>query len=504
MVISIPFSPFLLSLGQFIIGGNWLVELGFRSKIHFLSKRKSILIFIGIYLIHVLWLFNSKNLDYAFHDLKIKLPLLILPIIFGSTEPLMENEIKVVLHFFLASIFTYTIFSLITYSEITSSRIIDYRNLSPVISHIRLALYIVLSIYINISFIIDNSHNKYFPPFVYISLTLWLTLYIVFLGALTGTIILFLIAPFSLLFWFNTIKNRKYKRIGSAAIIVIFFILIVYGTTSLVRFKHRIKIHSSELATYTLNGNKYSHFLNMNEYENKHPVWIYICEPELKKEWNKISSFNFEGTDERGQPLRGTLLRYLTSLGYTKDSLGISKLTDQDIEMIQNGFTNYIYKNKFSLYPRLYQIFWEIEKYFQYGNPSGHSLTQRIEYAKNALKAIKRNFWFGTGTGDLDDEIKKQYEIDDSILTEKWQLRAHNQIITFFLTFGIFGFLLLCTIIYLTIRLEKINIDFIAFSFLLIVFFSMLNEDTLETQAGATFLALFFSLLIFGRNKAIE
>jgi hypothetical protein len=504
MVISIPYSPFLLSLGQFIIGGNWLVELGFRRKIQLFISRKSILIFTGIYLIHVLWLFNSKNLDYALHDLKIKLPLLILPIIFGSTEPLKRNEIKIVLHLFLASIFSYTIYSLILYSDSTSNRIIDYRSLSPIISHIRLALYIVLSIYITISFFIGNKDYNYLPPVVYIVLALWLTLYIVFLGALTGTIILFSIAPFTLLFWFNTIQNRKYKRIGSSTVIIVFFLLIAYGTISLLRYKQRIAINYSELEKYSHNGNKYSHFPEMNDYENKFPVWIYICEPELKKEWNKISTFNFDGTDQRGQPLRGTLLRYLTSLGYRKDSVGISKLTDQDIEMIQNGFTNYIYKNRFSIYPRLYRIFWEIENYFQYGNPSGHSLTQRIEYVKNALRAIKRNFWLGSGTGDLNDEIKKQYEIDDSILSERWQLRAHNQLITFFLTFGVVGFLLLCMIVFLTLRLEKGNIDFISFSFLLIVFFSMLNEDTLETQAGATFLALFFSLFIFGRNKVVE
>jgi O-antigen ligase len=453
---------------------------------------------------HILWLLNSNNLDYALHDLKIKLPLLILPVIFGTTKPLSKTEIKIILHFFIASLLSYTIYSLVAFMDITSVRTTDYRSLSPVISHIRLALYIVLGIYINISFILNNNQYKYLPSIVYIIITLWLTLFIIFLGALTGTTILFIIAPFALLFWFSEIKNQKYKRIGSIVVILVFFLIVAYGTFSLLRFKQRIIVKPSELEVYTINGNKYHHFLDMKDYENKFPVWIDICEPELKREWNKISIYNYSGTDKRGQPLKGTLLRYLASLGYKKDSVGISKLDIQDIEMIQNGYTNYIYKKRFSLYPRLYQIFWEIENYFRYGNPSGHSLTQRIEYAKNALRAIKRNFWFGSGTGDIGDEIKYQYEIDDSILNEKWQLRAHNQIITFFLTFGIFGFILMCLVIYSTLTIEKSNIDFIAFTFLLIVLFSMLNEDTLETQAGATFFGFFFSLFIFGRNKAIE
>lgn len=500
MVIAIPFSPFLLSLGQFIIGGNWLVELGFRRKIQLLRERKSILLFIGFYLLHIIWLINTENYNYALHDLKIKLPLLILPIIFGTTKALSESEVKIILHFFIASILSSTLFSFIIFLDVTPIKVLDNRNLSPVISHIRLALYIVLAIYINLSFLICNKHYRYLPLIYYLITLIWLILFILFLGALTGTIILFMVAPFALLFWLRNINNPQYKRMGSFFVMLIIFILVAYGAISFLRYNHRIKIVPSELERYTVNGNKYNHYLSMKDYENKYPVWLYICEPELEKEWNKISSYDFKGKDERGQPLKGTLIRYLASLGYKKDSMGLSKLNDQDIQMIQNGFTNHIYKKRFTIYPRIYQIFWEIENYLRYGNPSGHSLTQRIEYAKNAFRAIKRNFWFGTGTGDLNDEIKKQYGIDNSILDEKWQLRAHNQIITLFLTFGFLGFIIQCILIFMTLFKEKSNLDFITFSFLLIVLFSMLNEDTLETQAGATFLAFFFSLLIFGRN----
>ncbi len=501
VVIAIPFSPFLLSLGQFILAGNWLVELGFRRKFRLFRERKSIVIFISFYLIHVIWLFNSTNFNYAFHDLKIKLPFLVLPIIFGTTLPLNRKEIKIIFHFFIASILSATILGIIIFFDITPIKVLDMRSLSPVISHIRLALYIVLAIYVNISFLICNRSYKYLPSIVYVIILLWLILYILFLGALTGSIILFVVAPFALLFWFRNIQYARYKRIGISFISITIALLISYGFFSFLRYKDRIKVDAAKLEIYSVNGNRYNHFLYMKDYENKYPVWIYICEPELEKEWGKISTYKFEGKDKKGQPLKGTLIRYLTSLGYRKDSVGISKLDKQDIEMIQNGFSNYIYKKRFSLYPRLYQIFWEVENYLRYGNPSGHSLTQRIEYAKNALHVIKRHFWFGTGTGDVNDEIKRQYEIDHSILHEKWQLRTHNQLITFFLTFGLLGFTAIFLSIFYTLYLEESNIDFIAFSFLLIVLLSLFNEDTFETQVGATFFAFFFSLLILGRNN---
>jgi hypothetical protein len=37
--------------------------------------------------------------------------------------------------------------------------------------------------------------------------------------------------------------------------------------------------------------------------------------------------------------------------------------------------------------------------------------------------------------------------------------------------------------------------------FFIIIFMSMLTEDTLETQAGATFFAFFNALLLFGRRR---
>jgi O-antigen ligase len=197
-------------------------------------------------------------------------------------------------------------------------------------------------------------------------------------------------------------------------------------------------------------------------------------------------------------------MRYLTSLGCKKDSAGFSELTPEDIRMIEDGYTNYIYKTRLSLYPRLYQLYWEIESYIRHGNPSGHSLTQRFEYLKNASHVIKRHFWLGTGTGDVEDEIQLQYKLDKSELEAKWQLKAHNQLVTFFLTFGLIGFIVIAFSVFRAIQLEKNNIDFIALTFMLIVLFSMVNEDTFETQAGASFFAFFFALLIFGRKLSAD
>ena len=46
--------------------------------------------------------------------------------------------------------------------------------------------------------------------------------------------------------------------------------------------------------------------------------------------------------------------------------------------------------------------------------------------------------------------------------------------------------------------LAKRQRSFMAVGFLILLLLSMLNEDTLETATGATFVAFFYALFIFG------
>lgn len=500
VTVALPFSPLLLSIGQFILAGNWIAEFEFKRKFGVFTRRKSIAIFLLIYLIHVVWIFNSNNLDYALHDLKIKLPIFLLPLIFGTTQPFSRHEFKVIIHFFISSVFLATLVSVAVFLGLTNIEPVDYRNLSIFISHIRFSLLIVLSIYILLSLLICYKAYQYLSPYIYLIILFWFILFLTFLGAFTGAIILLLVSPFALLFWLNTKEGKNYRRLGTLVLSLVLAGILFYIGISLQKYRSREVIDETTLEQFTLNGNKYVHYTSNYDYENDDRVWLYICESELKPEWEKRSDINYNSRDKKGQLISTTIIRYLTSMNLRKDSVGVSKLTQQDIEMIESGCTNYIYKNRLSIYPRLYQIFWEIETYIKYGNPSGHSVTQRIEYIKNAVHVIQRHFLLGTGTGDVNDEIKLQYTLDKTLLAAQWQYRAHNQIVTFFLTFGLIGFLLIVGALYYTLRSEKSNIDFIAFAFLLIVLFSMLNEDTFETQAGATFFAFFFSVFIFGRK----
>ena len=98
------------------------------------------------------------------------------------------------------------------------------------------------------------------------------------------------------------------------------------------------------LERFTANGNPYTHNANTGALENGHYIDLYVCEPELTKEWNRISRVPYDSLDRRGQPVSLTIRRYLTSKGLRKDSPALSKLNPADIQRIENGLANYRFR----------------------------------------------------------------------------------------------------------------------------------------------------------------
>jgi hypothetical protein len=209
---------------------------------------------------------------------------------------------------------------------------------------------------------------------------------------------------------------------------------------------------------------------------------------------------DFDSLDLRNQILSETIMRYLTSKGLRKDYDGMSALTKQDIQNIESGISNYKLANKFSLHGRVYQIVWELDMYLKGLDPTGHSVSQRIEFLKCAFSVFENNVFFGVGTGDIRAEMKDGYKRIHSQL-ENLDFLPHNQYMTMMIRYGFVG---LCTIILslaLAVLLERKHRDFLVVVLFIVFFCSMINEDTLETQYGVFFFAFWGALLIFARGN---
>ena len=499
----IPLSIFLLSVTMFILVLNWLLEGKYRSKFKILTKSKNFKFFILIYLAHVFWLLNTTDFAWAFHDLRIKLPLLVFPIIIASSPKLSMNHIKFILLTFILAVVINTFIS--TFILLFSDKAFyNIREISIFISHIRFSLMIVISIGILIYFIFsDNIKKSRIETIIYINASLWLLIFLFILRSFTGVFIL-MILLIPILLWIKNQLSKKYiiRIINLFTLLLSSFIILnlIYPVYLFYR-KAEIKVENQK---FNVNGKPYFSVKNNNERENGYLIYSFICNKELEREWNKRSDIKINEKDNQGHLIKATLIRYLTSKGYTKDSLGVSKLKEKEVQLIENGVANYIFGKKFGVYPRIYELLWEIDKYKKDVNPSGHSLTQRIEYLKTGLSIIRSNFYFGVGTGNVPDAFKNQYEKDKTQLSLKSRLRTHNQYVTFFISFGLFGFVIIMISIFYPIFNSRKQLFFISNLILLILMLSMINEDTLETHIGVSLFSFFYSIFIFAFNGSVK
>jgi len=122
------------------------------------------------------------------------------------------------------------------------------------------------------------------------------------------------------------------------------------------------------------------------------------------------------------------------------------------------------------------------------------SNASRILVWRSSKKIISNNFFFGVGTGDIKDELKKQNLESGYTGVANLNMNAHNQFLNTHVALGVFGSLSLLfafiTAFYNGIRKRIIVLPLVV----LILFLSLLTESFFETQAvivpGAFILSL--------------
>jgi O-antigen ligase len=486
-----------MSISQILLLANWFFEGKLKEKWNMIKQNRSLLLFCSIYMIHIIGMFYTSDLEWGFHDLRVKLPLLVVPIIIATSEPVNAFDIKRIMHVFMGAVFISTLASTAIYLNITPFKWNDIREVSIFISHIRLSLLIVISIFTAIYYFVRENAIKLKTG--YILLIVWLIYFLTIMQMLTGLVVLLITFLVLWIVFYKKLNNRAFRISTWITVILLPVALGGYSFFVLKSFIWKKPIPSS-LPACTINGNPYSYDFTDNMVENGNAVYMYISEFEMRKEWNLKSRFPYDSLDQKGQEIKYTLIRYLASKNLTRDSLGINQLTQKDVENIERGMANYIYAQH-GIFPRLYIVVWEFYRYSNQSNLNGHSVTQRIAFVKNAIEIIKQNFWFGVGTGDIRKNTILQYQKGSSQVTKEFQKRAHNQYVTFFTTFGFVFFMVIMAAFFITPYWEKRYSNYFFLMTLCVSMISFFNEDTLETLPGVLFVTFFFSLFLFGQKN---
>jgi hypothetical protein len=276
----------------------------------------------------------------------------------------------------------------------------------------------------------------------------------------------------------------------------IFVVPLAYIGYVVQQFYQIEKLPDNIVLLKTSRGNLYEHDFNNQEIENGHFTFLFMNSGELREAWNQRSNIAYDSTSATGFN-QYVLIRYLTSKGLRKDAEAVDKLTETDIRNVENGMTNYRFGNSSPLYKRIYQIVWETDVYRKGGNPSGHSVTQRIEYYKMAFRIIGENFWMGTGTGGYARAYKEKYDQNPFFKDQKYRQRSHNMFLSYWIDFGIIGLLYICFALLAPVFMERKTKSYLVLVFMLIVFLSFLNEDSLNNHDAISFFAFLFPLFLY-------
>jgi hypothetical protein len=487
--VGLTFSKAVMSMALLLGILNLLAQAEFKSYFAQLRSNRFFHLIALLFLLHGIGMLWSHDVNYGLNDLRIKLPLIVLPVLLFSQAP-SQHHINLLLNLFCAGVLATTLFNYMAYDGLVGNyQYDDIRGMSLFGSHIRFSLLVSMAALINLYFLYTSARFKALNLLLFI----WFAYYTYFSQIISGNFAL-LVGILAFLFFLVFGKNKKAAITFIALAIAIPLLILGYF---LFVPKNTEQVEYKNLPKFTKEGNPYSHDLVEHRDTEGNLLYINVCDDELKREWAKISSFSYDGEDLKKQPIRTTLIRYLTSKGLKKDAEGIRQLNAQDISNIERGIAEAA-DGRRGLIARFNGIKYQLQ---HSSDPNGHSLLQRLEHWKTGWRIVRSNWIFGVGTGDVQEAFDQQYAADKSLLSAENRNRTHNQFLTFWISFGILGFGLFLYLIWNYLSTTLYNKQLLGFVFMVLVCSSFLLEDTLETQTGVTFFAFFYSLFALQKDS---
>ncbi len=528
LISMLPFSKIVISISEMVLTGAWILQRydtaglgrwlkrnswlkavimiipyalfflfksiagGFRD----LYRNKPALVFFSLFLLHLAGLIFTTDFDYAMKDLRTKFPILLIPLLLGTSKPLGRQLFNAYLFLFLLALLIGTLM----YSwKIYHLKYIDIRDVSRNVSHIILGLELALGLFIMAWFIVRRTFPLW-SKVLFVLVSAWFIIYIFYSRSFTGLAV-FAITAMILL----PILVFRQKRPGLKILLAVMMTLVTAGAffyvSRVVKEYYSVNpVDKTRLDSLSSRGNPYVHNRSSDWTENGNYLYLYCQFGELKDTWNKRSKISYDSLSLSGEKIEHTLIRFLTSKNLRKDADGVNALNDAELKAVERGIPNYLFLDQFSMRSRIYELLRGYEMYKRDSDPTGYTLMQRIEFWKASLGIIGGNWLTGVGTGDMNEAFQQQYIKMNSKLPPDQRWRSHNQFLSVFIGFGILGFAwFLFTLIYPAWRLRGFT-DYFFLVFIIIATLSMMTEDTLESQMGVTFFTFFYCFFLFGRK----
>ena len=476
-------SVFVANMAWALLGLNWLLEGRWREKWQMARESRLLQAFVGTYLLLLAGMLWTDNVGAGWGTLQVLLPLLVVPIVLLTTKPISGNARKAVLAFYMLAVFVVSIIGLVRWITIPD---LPHRDIVPYLSHIRYALNCCVVVYLSVGVMLNGTR---WQRWVAVPLMAWMLAFMVIIHSYTGLIVLAIVSLVMLL--------TRWRRWPLIAL----WVLLVGGAAGVVGYEVKnyyrmVPMAEVPLQEFTANGRPYDHAQD-GIIENGNYIGNYICEEELRTEWNRRSKLDYDGLARSGYSVKSTLIRYLNGLGQTKDSVGVAALSDAQVKAVENGVANPVYEDGNVMRKMVYTMLLEREYYVHMHSVAGFTLLQRLEMWRAATHVIGEHPWFGVGTGDVVDAMDEYLTANDSELAGH-RMNCHNQYLGIMAAVGIIGFIVVLSLVLRTVfplrKFRRAMSGTLMLPWLLTILISMVTEDTLATLAGILFCTFFLAV----------
>lgn len=483
-----------MSLGQFLMAGSWLLCADLPGRLRKAIHSPFLWLVTGLFFLHLLGLWNTEDFTYAMKDIRVKLPLLLMPLMFAAGPELTAKEYRYVFYGLLTGVLISTGYGFAMAAGWTEQTAKDYRDYSHFISHIRLGLLIDFCIvWLVLHRATDPLPGRWLITAIWLA---WMTLFLLLIQSITGLLILTITGLVLLILL--AMKNKQPAIRWMAAGVLL---LAMAAGGWMYKYIFVDAIHYVDYQPYpsshkTSRGGTYTCDFARQDLESGRLVWENYCDTEMDTAWQARTGKSIWENNAHHQMYLVILIRYLTNAGHTKDYEGVMALTDTDIRNILNGKTSpFVQSRNTNPLQRLDDLALEYRIWYYSGWANGQSMVQRFEYLKAGKYILSQHLLSGVGTGDLPHAYDQAYRELNSSLKPEWRLRAHNQYLSFGIAFGLPGMFYLFFVLIWLMRTAWKTKHHLLVAFLLIAGISFLSEDTLETQAGVTFFAFILGWL---------
>ena len=493
-------SVFFTNMAWVFLFANWVFEWNpvsgltfWREKFSDFYQNRPLHLILAVAAVALFWSLGTRDLPHTLYVLQIGLPFMAIPLVVLTSKPLSRRELFCVAACYVAGVFAMTVVGFVRYLTLPD---LPYRDIVPHISTIRFGLNLCFCIVLLVAGAWGDSGTSS-TSWTSIArlggglLSLWFLFFIFLTHAYTSIIILLVLAlVMPLVGWRRLTPKVRWLALSAGVAAW----LVIGGATLYYHHEYytlRTPSSDSVRPSLTANGNPYLHRQD-GLIENGNYVHQYVCEKEMREQWRKLSDYPFDSLTPVGYTVYPALLRYLNAIGATKDSLGMTRLTPDDVAAIERGIANPVYLQRG---PRklFYVLFYEYENYRCFRSVSNFSTLQRLELWRAGWAMHRRAPLLGYGTGGIQQGLEQELRESGSPLADSG-LHLHNQYLTFLVAFGWLGFLIIAFFFVRCLR-RQWSQSWLWTAHCIIVLISFMADNTLATLAGITFVTLGFSLL---------